>query len=73
MSQPRPRVVVIGGGYAGAAAAGRMSRKAAVTVIILGRTSSNGPGSISSQSETIMLPATTAHSWGKEQNCWSIP
>ncbi|MBF0661066.1 FAD-dependent oxidoreductase [Rhodococcus sp. (in: high G+C Gram-positive bacteria)] len=33
MSQPRPRVVVIGGGYAGAAAAGRMSRKAAVTVI----------------------------------------
>ncbi|WP_407441029.1 NAD(P)/FAD-dependent oxidoreductase [Rhodococcus sp. (in: high G+C Gram-positive bacteria)] len=33
MSQPRPRVVVIGGGYAGTVAASRVSRKAAVTVI----------------------------------------
>ncbi|WP_138844854.1 NAD(P)/FAD-dependent oxidoreductase [Rhodococcus pyridinivorans] len=33
MSNTRPRVVVIGGGYAGTVAANRMSRKAAVAVI----------------------------------------
>ncbi|WP_241383886.1 NAD(P)/FAD-dependent oxidoreductase [Rhodococcus sp. CH91] len=33
MSTTRPRVVVIGGGYAGTVAANRMSRKAAVTVV----------------------------------------
>lgn len=33
MSQSRPHVVVIGGGYAGTVAASRVSRKAAVTVI----------------------------------------
>lgn len=33
MFNTRPRVVVIGGGYAGTVAANRMSRKAAVTVI----------------------------------------
>ncbi|MBS9374918.1 NAD(P)/FAD-dependent oxidoreductase [Rhodococcus sp. B50] len=33
MSNTRPRVVVIGGGYAGTVAANRMSRKAAVTIV----------------------------------------
>ncbi|MEU5841579.1 FAD-dependent oxidoreductase [Rhodococcus sp. NPDC047139] len=33
MSNTRPRVAVIGGGYAGTVAANRMSRKAAVTVV----------------------------------------
>lgn len=33
MSNPRPRVVVLGGGFAGTLAAGRLSRRAAVTLV----------------------------------------